>query len=629
MAAPVVPRVCTYRSDISVNYREPIKAIHRSRNGVGPRRWRHPGAAGTARHVLVGWVGPGPPPYSRGVVLRPAPAAARSTDLRSRSVEKRRADGPAVKRKPERPGPKKPMKRRLLTVAQVAADRRPGRRPDRRRRLLLPTRRSTIPDPNADFQTQTTVRLLRRRQDRARPASRPRTASRSPTTRCRDNIKDAVVAAENQSFWTDQGIDPKGILRAAFSNARGNSTQGASTITQQYVKILYLTQERSLTAQAQGGLPLAQAPARAEQGGDPRGLPQHHLLRPRRLRHPGRRAGLLRQSRPRTSTSSRPRCWPASSTTPTTSTRPRARRPRPRSRSATPTSSAAMADTGDITRRGGRPGRRDAAEVPEDRGRQPVRRPEGPHADAWSATSCGRWATPRRRSTAAACGSPRPSRQRRWRRPRQGVLEAEARGLRRQGAPHRGRHRRARHRRAARLLRRPGLPRLPDQLGRRRRHGRLDASSRSRWPPRSRRASPSRTPSRATPPTTFPDGLEVRNEGGGDGNDYGSDVDATYALEESINTAFVDMSASIPDGPEKILETANALGIPPAKPEQEVPRHPEDQPDLSADDALITLGRARSARSTWPTPTPPSPTAACAANVHVIEKVVDRTGEDP
>ena len=59
------------------------------------------------------------------------------------------------------------------------------------------------------------------------------------------NVKDAVIAAENRSFWTDKGLDPKGILRAAFSNASGNSQQGASTITQQYVKILYLTQERT------------------------------------------------------------------------------------------------------------------------------------------------------------------------------------------------------------------------------------------------------------------------------------------------------------------------------------------------------------------------------------------------
>ena len=58
-------------------------------------------------------------------------------------------------------------------------------------------------------------------------------------------MQDAVVAAENQTFWTDKGIDPKGIVRALFSNARGNARQGASTITQQYVKILYLTSEQS------------------------------------------------------------------------------------------------------------------------------------------------------------------------------------------------------------------------------------------------------------------------------------------------------------------------------------------------------------------------------------------------
>ncbi|MGS7457401.1 transglycosylase domain-containing protein, partial [Mycobacterium tuberculosis] len=60
-----------------------------------------------------------------------------------------------------------------------------------------------------------------------------------------DTIKDAVVAAENQTFWTDSGIDFKGIARAVFNNASGGSTQGASTITQQYVKVLYLTQEQS------------------------------------------------------------------------------------------------------------------------------------------------------------------------------------------------------------------------------------------------------------------------------------------------------------------------------------------------------------------------------------------------
>ncbi|MFC6154874.1 transglycosylase domain-containing protein [Nocardioides yefusunii] len=61
-------------------------------------------------------------------------------------------------------------------------------------------------------------------------------------------LQDAVVAAENKSFWTDSGLDPKGIVRAAFSNAKaGQTVGGGSTITQQYVKILYLSSERSMT----------------------------------------------------------------------------------------------------------------------------------------------------------------------------------------------------------------------------------------------------------------------------------------------------------------------------------------------------------------------------------------------
>ncbi|MEU3662583.1 transglycosylase domain-containing protein [Streptomyces sp. NPDC032940] len=49
-------------------------------------------------------------------------------------------------------------------------------------------------------------------------------------------MQNAVISQENKTFYSDSGIDPKGIARAVFNMARGGETQGGSTITQQYVK---------------------------------------------------------------------------------------------------------------------------------------------------------------------------------------------------------------------------------------------------------------------------------------------------------------------------------------------------------------------------------------------------------
>jgi membrane peptidoglycan carboxypeptidase len=46
----------------------------------------------------------------------------------------------------------------------------------------------------------------------------------------------AVISQENRTFYSDSGVDPKGIARAVFNMARGGQVQGGSTITQQYVK---------------------------------------------------------------------------------------------------------------------------------------------------------------------------------------------------------------------------------------------------------------------------------------------------------------------------------------------------------------------------------------------------------
>jgi membrane peptidoglycan carboxypeptidase len=103
-----------------------------------------------------------------------------------------------------------------------------------------------IPDPNKDFQAQTTfVYYDNGKREIGRFATQNRQSI--PLAEMPQHVQDAVIAAENRNFWEDRGIDPKGILRAAFSNATSESTQGASTITQQYVKVFYLSSERTLS----------------------------------------------------------------------------------------------------------------------------------------------------------------------------------------------------------------------------------------------------------------------------------------------------------------------------------------------------------------------------------------------
>ncbi len=59
-------------------------------------------------------------------------------------------------------------------------------------------------------------------------------------------LKDAVVSSEDQNFWTHKGMDPEGVIRALLANQQeGETVQGGSTITQQYVRKKYLSNERT------------------------------------------------------------------------------------------------------------------------------------------------------------------------------------------------------------------------------------------------------------------------------------------------------------------------------------------------------------------------------------------------
>ena len=56
-------------------------------------------------------------------------------------------------------------------------------------------------------------------------------------------VKHAFISAEDKSFYTHNGYDPRAIVSAAIDTARGN-TRGASTITQQVMKNFLLSGDR-------------------------------------------------------------------------------------------------------------------------------------------------------------------------------------------------------------------------------------------------------------------------------------------------------------------------------------------------------------------------------------------------
>jgi penicillin-binding protein 1B len=68
-------------------------------------------------------------------------------------------------------------------------------------------------------------------------------------------LVDAIIATEDRSFYRHEGISIRGILRALYTDIRNKSmVAGGSTLTQQLVKNLYLTHERTLQRKAREAL---------------------------------------------------------------------------------------------------------------------------------------------------------------------------------------------------------------------------------------------------------------------------------------------------------------------------------------------------------------------------------------
>ncbi|MDQ1710925.1 MAG: penicillin-binding protein [Frankiaceae bacterium] len=66
-----------------------------------------------------------------------------------------------------------------------------------------------------------------------------------PKSAIPEQMRNAIIAAEDERFFQHKGVDPIAIMRAGYRDVFNSSRQGGSTITQQYVKNIYVGHERT------------------------------------------------------------------------------------------------------------------------------------------------------------------------------------------------------------------------------------------------------------------------------------------------------------------------------------------------------------------------------------------------
>jgi membrane peptidoglycan carboxypeptidase len=102
-----------------------------------------------------------------------------------------------------------------------------------------------IPEGNADAELQSNVYKYSDGTIMARDGERNREIV--DLAKIPKDVRYTFVAAENKTFYKDAGVDLKGTARGVLNTLSGKGAQGGSTITQQYVKNYYLSQEQTVS----------------------------------------------------------------------------------------------------------------------------------------------------------------------------------------------------------------------------------------------------------------------------------------------------------------------------------------------------------------------------------------------
>jgi monofunctional biosynthetic peptidoglycan transglycosylase len=105
-----------------------------------------------------------------------------------------------------------------------------------------------------------------------------------------------VIGSEDQNFCSHHGFDWKSIDKALKANKRGRSLRGASTISQQVARTMFLLPVRSWVRKGVEAYLTVLIEALVAQEAHPHGLSQSRRLGPRQFRRGGGVAGLFSQA---------------------------------------------------------------------------------------------------------------------------------------------------------------------------------------------------------------------------------------------------------------------------------------------------------------------------------------------
>ena len=111
-------------------------------------------------------------------------------------------------------------------------------------------------------------------------------------------LQEALIATEDRRFYYHPGIDPVGLLRAVRDNVRrGEAVEGASTLTQQLARTLFLSNARTVGRKGKEAVIALMLEVRLTQVADSRAVPEPRVPQRRSLRRRGHVDEPVRQAR--------------------------------------------------------------------------------------------------------------------------------------------------------------------------------------------------------------------------------------------------------------------------------------------------------------------------------------------